>query len=118
MDLTFTPQELAFQQDVRQFLAANLPPHIVEATANNSSVFVEKDIALQWRESFSKVPRLRLLECTKTDLAKSWEYFERRDLHKLSAVDATSFAVMKRENIKTAFTFDAHFAAVGFKVVG
>ncbi len=49
MDLTFTPQELAFQQDVRQFLAANLPPHIVEATANNSSVFVEKDIALQWQ---------------------------------------------------------------------
>jgi predicted nucleic acid-binding protein len=79
---------------------------------------ISKDIALQWRETFSMVPRFRLWECTKTDLAKSWEYFERRDLHKLSAVDATSFAVMKRENIKTAFTFDAHFAAVGFKVVG
>ena len=49
MDLKFTEQELAFQQDVRQFLAEKLPAHIVEATANNSSVFVEKDIALQWQ---------------------------------------------------------------------
>ncbi len=49
MDLKFTPQEHAFQQEVRQFLAAKLPPHIVEATANNSSVFVEKEIALEWQ---------------------------------------------------------------------
>ena len=49
MDLSFTPRELEFQQEVRQFLAANLPPHIVEATACNSSVFVEKDIALAWQ---------------------------------------------------------------------
>jgi len=49
MDLKFTDQELAFQQDVRQFLAEKLPAHIVDATANNSSVFVEKDIALQWQ---------------------------------------------------------------------
>jgi acyl-CoA dehydrogenase len=49
MDLTFTPQELAFQQEVRQFLADHLPPHIVAATANNSSVFVEQDIALEWQ---------------------------------------------------------------------
>lgn len=49
MDLTFTPQELAFQREVRQFLADELPAHIVEATANNSSVFVEKDIALAWQ---------------------------------------------------------------------
>ena len=49
MDLTFTEQELAFQQEVRQFLVESLPAHIIEATANNGSVFVEKDIALQWQ---------------------------------------------------------------------
>ncbi|MCB1696153.1 MAG: acyl-CoA dehydrogenase family protein [Pseudomonadales bacterium] len=49
MDLQFTPQELAFQQEVRRFLADKLTPQIVAATANNSSVFVEKDIALQWQ---------------------------------------------------------------------
>ncbi len=49
MDLTFSPRELEFQREVRQFLAENLTQEIVEATANNASVFVEKDLALQWQ---------------------------------------------------------------------
>jgi acyl-CoA dehydrogenase len=54
MNLDFTKEELRFQQEVRDFLAANLPPHIVEATANNASVFVEKDIALEWQAILAK----------------------------------------------------------------
>jgi len=46
------------------------------------------------------------------------EYFRRKDLHKLSAVDATRFAIMKRARTRLAFTFDHHFAAVGFRLVG
>ncbi|GMG88361.1 acyl-CoA dehydrogenase family protein [Biformimicrobium ophioploci] len=49
MDLSFSPEELQFQLEVRQFLKENLPAHIVEATKNNSSVFVEKEIALEWQ---------------------------------------------------------------------
>ena len=49
MNLNFTEDELAFQQEVRQFLAENLPAEIIEGTANNGSVFVEKDIALKWQ---------------------------------------------------------------------
>jgi acyl-CoA dehydrogenase len=49
MDLNFTEEELQFQQDVRQFLAENLTPDIVEDTARNSSVFIEKDLALRWQ---------------------------------------------------------------------
>ena len=50
MNLDFTPEELAFEQEVRQFLVENLPAHIIESTANNSSVFVEKDTALAWQK--------------------------------------------------------------------
>jgi acyl-CoA dehydrogenase len=49
MNLNFSEAELQFQREVRAFLAEHLPPHIIEATANNGSVFVEKDIALQWQ---------------------------------------------------------------------
>lgn len=49
MDLNFTEQERQFQHDVRQFLAEHLTPDIVEDTARNSSVFVEKDLALRWQ---------------------------------------------------------------------
>jgi acyl-CoA dehydrogenase len=49
MNLNFTEEEIAFQQEVHQFLKENLPQHIIEGTANNGSVFVEKDIALEWQ---------------------------------------------------------------------
>ena len=60
---------------------------------------------------------LEILPGELRDLQRSWEYFRRSDLHKLSAVDATSFAIMKRVRIRLAYTFDHHFAVVGFRIV-
>jgi predicted nucleic acid-binding protein len=51
------------------------------------------------------------------DLERSWDYFRRADLHKLSAVDATSFAIMKRARIRLAYAFDHRFAVVGLRLV-
>ena len=76
-----------------------------------------RDVALAWKEAIYKVRALKVLACELHDLERSWEYFRRADLHKLSAVDATSFAIMKRARIRLAFTFDHHFAAVGFRLV-
>ena len=77
-----------------------------------------RDVALVWKESLTSMRALRILECKSADLDRGWSYFERNDLHKLSAVDATSFAIMQREGIRRAFAFDHHFAAVGFLMVG
>jgi alkylation response protein AidB-like acyl-CoA dehydrogenase len=48
MDLDFTPEELAFRDEVRAFLAAHLPEHIREGAAASPSVFVEPDIGQEW----------------------------------------------------------------------
>ena len=77
-----------------------------------------RDVALAWKESIYRVGTVKILPCELRDLALSWEYFRRTDLHKLSAVDATSFAIMKRARIRLAFTFDYHFSVVGFRLVG
>jgi predicted nucleic acid-binding protein len=77
-----------------------------------------RDVALTWREAIDKPGTIRILPCELRDLDQSWAYFQRADLHKLSAVDATSFAIMKRARIRLAYTFDHHFAAVGFRLVG
>jgi predicted nucleic acid-binding protein len=76
-----------------------------------------RDVALVWKESISQHIAMRILPCSLKDLEHAWEYFRRSDLHKLSAVDATSFAIMQRTQIKLAFTFDHHFSVVGFRLV-
>jgi predicted nucleic acid-binding protein len=76
-----------------------------------------RDVALAWKDSVARPGTLNILPCDLRDLQRSWEYFRRADLHKLSAVDATSFAIMKRARIRLAYTFDHHFAVVGFRMV-
>jgi uncharacterized protein len=78
---------------------------------------VNRDVALTWKESISKAGVAKILPCELRDLEQSWEYFRRTDLYKLSAVDATSFVIMKRARIRVAYTFDHHFAVVGFRIV-
>lgn len=76
-----------------------------------------RDVALAWKESVYKPGTLKILACELRDLEKSWEYFRRTDLYKLSAVDATSFAIMTRARIRLAFAFDHHFSVAGFRLV-
>jgi predicted nucleic acid-binding protein len=76
-----------------------------------------RDVALAWKQSIYGPGVVRMLPCELADLERSWDYFRRADLHKLSAVDATSFAIMKRAGIRIAYTFDYHFAAAGFRLV-
>jgi len=77
-----------------------------------------RDVALAWKESVTRPGAVKILACELRDLEHSWTYFRRSDLHKLSAVDATSFAIMTRARIRLAYTFDHHFAVAGFRLVG
>jgi predicted nucleic acid-binding protein len=77
-----------------------------------------REAALAWRTSLARVRHLKILPCTTKDLDLAWPYFERPDLHKLSATDAVSFVLMTERRIRTAFAFDAHFATAGFRIVG
>src|SRR5579872_7277481 len=76
-----------------------------------------RDVALAWKEAIYKPGAVKILPCELRDLEQSWEYFRRTDLHKLSAVDATSFAIMKRTRIHRAYAIDHHFAIAGFRLV-
>jgi uncharacterized protein len=76
-----------------------------------------RDVALAWKESVYEKTRVKILACELRDLEHSWDYFRRAELHKLSAVDATSFAIMRRARVRLAFAFDHHFATAGFTLV-
>jgi predicted nucleic acid-binding protein len=74
-------------------------------------------LAIRWRDSLTAVRPLEVLGCAPSDLADAWKFFDRNDLHKLSLVDATSFALMRKRGIRVAFAFDTHFAVAGFRLV-
>ena len=76
-----------------------------------------REAALRWRASLGGVERLQLLGLSPIDLQEAWRFFDRKDLHKLSLVDATSFVLMRRHRIRTAFAFDTHFSLAGFDYV-
>lgn len=77
-----------------------------------------RDVALKWKDSLDSIRNFRVLACSEADMRDAWQYFSRRDLHKLSAVDATSFVLMSNHGVRRAFSFDHHFASVGFSMVG
>lgn len=77
-----------------------------------------RDAALVWKESIYKPGTVKIVPCELRDLESAWEYFRRADFHKLSAVDATSFVIMRRLRVRLAYTFDHHFAVAGFRLVG
>lgn len=55
----------------------------------------------------------------RTDIAlwnNAWQLFKRYDDKEFSFVDCLSFVVMRREHIVDAFTFDRHFAQMGFRL--
>ncbi len=76
-----------------------------------------REAALRWKASLDALDRLQLLGLSPADLLGAWRFFDRKDLHKLSLVDATSFVLMRRHRIRTAFAFDTHFSLAGFDYV-
>jgi uncharacterized protein len=49
--------------------------------------------------------------------SEAWDLYARWGASGASAVDCTSFAIMRRLSIKKAFTFDQHFRAAGFEIL-
>jgi predicted nucleic acid-binding protein len=107
------------QWDVLQGAGAKL--HTSAPVVIETFTFLERnanrDVALTWKGSIYAPGTVKILPCELRDLEHSWEYFRRADLHKLSAVDATSFVIMKRARIRRAFAFDHHFVVAGFRLV-
>ena len=54
MDMDFSPEDLAFRDEVRTFLAENLPDRIRVGARRTAGVFVEPDIGLEWHRILNR----------------------------------------------------------------
>jgi predicted nucleic acid-binding protein len=77
---------------------------------------VSQEVAARWWESLGAVRFLDRIECTAAELNAAMKFFQRRELYKLSLVDATSFVLMRKHKLRVAFSFDTHFAVAGFRL--
>ncbi|MFO8079313.1 MAG: PIN domain-containing protein [Armatimonadota bacterium] len=59
----------------------------------------------------------RVIRPTDEDFDDAWALFAKYPDWDFDLVDAISFALMKREEIETALTFDSHFSQMGFETM-
>jgi len=120
--LTADPLHARARETWEQLLGAGVAFHTSVPVVLETFTFLDRharrDVALIWKDSLKTVRRLKILPSTAKDLELAWPYFERTDLHKLSAVDAVSFVLMTQRRIRAVFAFDAHFATAGFRMIG
>jgi predicted nucleic acid-binding protein len=118
--LSRDPPHLRAREQWERLLAVGARLHTSIPVVIETFTFLDRnanrDVAVAWKESLDQLGTVNIHPCELRDLERSWEFFQRADLHKLSAVDATSFAIMRRARLRLAFTFDHHFAAVGFRL--
>jgi len=63
-------------------------------------------------------PTIDILSSTREDELDAVSLMRKFADQEVSFTDCVSFAIMRRQRIRTAFTFDRHFRAAGFRVVG
>ena len=54
MDMNFSPEDLAFREEVRAFLAENLPERLRDGARRTPGVFVEPDIGMEWHRTLAQ----------------------------------------------------------------
>ncbi|MBS66441.1 MAG: acyl-CoA dehydrogenase [Gammaproteobacteria bacterium] len=54
MNLNFSPEEISFQEEVRDFLKQELTQDLVNAAKHTSAVFTEKEVAMKWQKKLAK----------------------------------------------------------------
>jgi predicted nucleic acid-binding protein len=60
-------------------------------------------------------PSVKMVHIDEALFHESWRYFLQRSDKTYSFTDCASFVVMKQLRIRTALTFDKHFAQAGFE---
>jgi uncharacterized protein len=61
---------------------------------------------------------LDVIYTTREEEQEALPFFRKFADQRVGFTDCISFAVMRRNGIRTAFTFDRHFVDAGFKVIG
>jgi uncharacterized protein len=74
------------------------------------------ELAIRWAEDHFKGRAISWLPINAQVQRAALPWMKKIADQAVSFVDATSFVLMRRENIRHVFSFDHHFAAAGFRL--
>ncbi len=112
----------AFHVDALQFVEANTYPMvttnlIVIETLNLVKHRLGYQHAVEIGKRMFDHKIINVIKITDEDITKAWKIFQQYDDKGFSFTDCTSFAVMERLKISSAFAFDEHFRQYGKFIV-
>jgi len=79
-------------------------------------VRVGRGEAIAWGRRFLDGGAIDLVHLDRSTEERAWEILEQHDDKRWSYVDATSFALIERDDCYEAFAIDAHFVQRGLRV--
>jgi len=104
------------------FLAANTLPLITTNFIFSETVTLIRyrighEAARSFGQKLQESNFVRVIAVTPADEERAWDIFSKYSDQDFSFVDCTSFAVMARMKLSTAFGFDRHFLVMKYAVV-
>ncbi|MDI6903888.1 MAG: PIN domain-containing protein [Candidatus Bathyarchaeia archaeon] len=88
-----------------------------EAVTSIVSFTGRKDLALNAGEAILSSKITRVIKVDEEAFKDAWNLFKKFKDKFWSFTDCTSFTLMKRYRLATAFTFDEHYRQAGFKML-
>ncbi len=92
--------------------------HVIEETLTLLGRRIGHWLAADLADRFYSSQLLEIICSDHDDEREALNYFRKFADQRISFTDCISFAIMKRNRISTAFTFDRHFRHAGFELLG
>ena len=92
--------------------------HVIEETLTLLARRLGYAFAADMATRFYSSKKLDIIAASREDELNAIHYFRKFADQSISFTDCISFAIMNRNLISTAFTFDRHFQQAGFNVIG
>lgn len=99
------------------FRSLHTSNYVMDETLTLIRVHLGHRVAVSFGESVKSSKAVNVLWIDSESDAVAWKIFTAHADKDFSYTDCTSFALMKREAISSAFAFDKHFEQYGFKTL-
>ena len=111
------PARTALSRLVREKAQLFTSNYVLAETYTALLVRVDRAEAIEWGRRFRAGSAIELVRVDEAVEEDAWTLLESHADKQWSYVDATSFALMEREGVQSAFAFDHHFTQRGLAVV-